>query len=119
VRSNSRRELGARAEALVCHYLTERGFRILGTNVRVGPKEIDVIARRGALIVFCEVRARSTSDFVEPLATLGPRKIQNVRRAAAEYVVQHRLGHFALRFDAASVLFDVPEGRLEYIENAF
>jgi putative endonuclease len=117
--TRSRLELGQRAEALVCQYLCGRGFSIVATNVRVGHKEIDVVARRGGLLVFCEVRARSHCELVSPLETIGLKKIANVRRAAAQYLAQNDLRGVAIRFDAAAVVFDVPEGRLDYIENAF
>jgi putative endonuclease len=116
---SSRRELGVRAEALVEAHLSANGFSILGRNVRVGRREIDLIARRGGLIVVCEVRARSRSDFVSPLATIDARKIRLVREAASVYLRARGLARCAIRFDAAAVLFDVPEGRLEYVENAF
>lgn len=114
-----RRALGARAEGLVCDHLIARGFEIVGRNVRVGAKEIDIVARRGDLVVFCEVRARSSSDFGSPLETIGPRKIRNVREAALGFLIERKWRGFALRFDAAAVVFDVPEGTLDYIEGAF
>lgn len=115
----ARKELGARAETLVCDHLLARGFRIVGRNVRVGPKEIDIIARRGDLVVFCEVRARSNDDFGSPLGTIGPTKVRNVREAAQAFLRDRRWRGVAVRFDAAAVVFDVPEGRLDYVEGAF
>ncbi len=118
--SSKRSELGARAEALVETHLSARGFSILGKNVRVGRRELDLVARRAGLIVVCEVRARSRADFVSPLATIDARKIRLVREAASIYLRSKGLGRFAIRFDAAAVIFDVPEGRIEdYVEDAF
>jgi putative endonuclease len=114
-----RKALGARAEDRVCEHLVARGFRILERNVRVGPKEIDIVARRGDLLVFCEVRARASAAFVSPLETIGPTKIRNIRDAARRYLAEREIRGLAIRFDAAAVVFDVPEGRLDYIENAF
>ncbi len=116
---NDRKRLGDRAESLVCDYLRARGFRILGRNVRVGAKELDIVARRRDLLVFCEVRARASDAFVSPLATIGCRKIQNIREAARRYVVDRETRGLAVRFDVAAVVFDVPGGRLDYVENAF
>ncbi len=114
-----RRQLGARAETLVCDHLSARGYQIVGRNVRVGPKEIDIIARRGELVIFCEVRARSNADFGSPLASIGPSKIHNIREAARGFLLDRRWRGVAIRFDAAAVVFDVPDGRLDYVEGAF
>lgn len=115
----ARRELGNRAESLVCEHLIARGFEIVGRNVRVGPKELDIIASRRGLIVFCEVRARSRSDFGSPLATFDQVKIRRVREAARCWLHAHRVRRVAVRFDAAAVVFDRPEGEIDYVEGAF
>lgn len=118
-RQSERKVLGARAEALACEHLIARGFTILGRNVRVGAKEIDIIARRGDLLVFCEVRARSRSGSISPLETIDRAKAQRIREAARRWLYESRLRRVAVRFDAAAVLFDEPEGTLEYVEDAF
>lgn len=118
-KNEARAALGARAEALVCDLLNERGFEIVARNVRVGRKEIDIVARRGDLLVFCEVRSRSRSGFVAPLETIGPAKVRNVRAAARRWLRERQLRGVAVRFDAASVLFDDPRGVIEYVEGAF
>ncbi len=115
----ARKELGTRAEALVCEHLIARGFAILGRNVRVGPKELDIIATRPGLIVFCEVRARMRSDFGSPLASFDRTKTQRVRQAARQWLYENGIRRVAVRFDAAAVVYDTPEGELEYVENAF
>jgi putative endonuclease len=115
----ARAELGRRAERLVGEYLIAQGFAVLGRNVRVGRLEIDLIARRSNLIVFCEVRARLHDRFVAPAASIDGRKIARVRRAAAAWLRSERPGAADVRFDAASVIFDRPGGRVEYFEGAF
>jgi putative endonuclease len=114
-----RAELGRLAEALVADHLVARGFVVLGRNVRMGRLEIDIVARRFDLIVFCEVRARSHDRFVAPAATIDGRKIARLRRAAAQWLKLHRPGSVDVRLDAASVVFDTPTGRLEYYEGAY
>ena len=115
----ARKELGARAESLVCDHLIARGFAIAGRNVRVGAKELDIIATRGALVVFCEVRARSRADFISPLATFDRAKTARIREAARRWLHERGLRGVAVRFDAAGVVFDRAEGALEYVEGAF
>ena len=117
--SSSRADLARRGEALVASLLEERGFEIYGRNVRVGRLELDVIARRGALIVVCEVRSRSSARPVFPAETISGKKLARVRRATAIWLRQKKLGRVQARIDAAAVLFDGPAGepRIEYYEN--
>jgi putative endonuclease len=117
--SDGRRLLGARAEQMACDHLCAQGFEIVARNARVGRLELDVVARRGGLFVFCEVRSRSSDRLMTPAQSIDPRKVARVRQAAAMWLRGARSGPMQVRFDVASVLFDVPEGRLNYLEGAF
>ena len=99
--------------------LEERGFHICGRNVHVGRLELDVIARRGSLLVVCEVRSRASARQVFPAETIGKKKLARVRRATAIWLRQQKLGRVHARIDAAAVVFDGPGGepRVEYYEN--
>jgi putative endonuclease len=116
---SSRAELGRRAEQLVADRLERHGFCILGRNVRLGRLELDVIARRGELLVFCEVRARAHDRFVAPASTMDRAKIARVRQAAAMWLRSARVQGVDVRFDVATVVFDQPGGRIEYYRSAF
>jgi putative endonuclease len=115
----SRADLGRAAEQLVAERLASEGFRVLGRNVRLGRLELDVIAQREDLLVFCEVRARMHDRFVAPAATVDARKIARCRQAAAMWLRANRPGRVDVRFDVAAVVFDVPGARIEYYEGAF
>jgi putative endonuclease len=99
--------------------LTERGFTIIGRNVRMGRLELDVIARHGSLVVVCEVRSRRRARPVFPAETIRGEKLNRVRRATALWLRREKLGRVQARIDAAAVTFDGPEGkpRIEYYEN--
>ena len=88
-------------------------------NVRVGRLELDLIARRGSLLVFCEVRSRRSANTVFPAETIDRKKLARVRRAAATWLRDQKLGRVHPRIDAAAVVFDGPAGepRIEYYEN--
>jgi putative endonuclease len=115
----SRASLGQQAEEIACRHLQRIGFAIVARNVRLGRLELDVIARRGVLIVFCEVRSRSDDRMLTPAQTIGPLKVRRVRHAAAQWLRHHHHGPVQVRFDVASIVFDVPGGRLNYLEGAF
>jgi putative endonuclease len=114
-----KQRLGARAESIVCEDLAARGYAIVDRNVRVGRNEIDIIARRGRLVIFCEVRARARPDFVSPLATIDAAKVRRVRSAAADWMRAHRCPGDAMRLDAAAVTFAGDPPQIDYVEDAF
>jgi len=114
-----RAALGARAEQMACDHLVAQGFAIVARNVRVGRLELDVIAQRGRLLVFCEVRSRSSDRIMTPAQSIQPQKVHRVRSAAAAWLKQHPAPGRDIRFDAISVVFDRPEGRLNHLVGAF
>lgn len=119
LKTSERAALGARAEQLACEHLERRGFEIVARNVRAGRLELDVIARRGALLVVCEVRSRRSDRVMTPAQSVDYRKVAHVRAAAWRWLRENRPGTSQLRFDVASIVFDTPSGRLNYLEGAF
>jgi putative endonuclease len=59
-----------------------RGYRILGTNVRAGRNELDLIVRRGRSLTFVEVKQRRSGDFGGALGAVDTEKRVRVRNAA-------------------------------------
>jgi putative endonuclease len=81
--------------------------------------ELDVVARRGSLIVVCEVKARATTQFGAPMEAITEQKAFRVRRAGHEFFREYRnTNHgqrLTIRFDVATVLGT----QLEIFENFF
>jgi putative endonuclease len=118
-KQQARAELGLRAEDMACEHLRGLGFEIIGRNIRVGRLEIDIIARRPRLIVFCEVRSRTSDWIMTPAQSIDPAKVRRIRSAAAQWLREADLGPVQARFDVVSVTFDVPGGRLNHLDGAF
>lgn len=78
-----------------------------------------MIARRGSLLVVCEVRSRKRARPVFPAETITREKLARIRRATAIWLREQKLGRVQARIDAAAVVFDGPNGepRIEYYEN--
>jgi putative endonuclease len=117
--SSPRAATGQRGEACVAAHLEQQGFVILARNARVGRLELDLIARRDDLVVFCEVRSRHSAAFLHPIESLDRAKLARLRRAACEWLAAHPQFNAQLRFDAAAVLFDVEPPQVDYFEDAF
>ena len=121
-RADERHRRGRDAEAAVASWFREQGFEIVATNHRVGRLELDVVARKGSLVVVVEVRTRGPGSWTHALGSIDAAKRQRIRRAG-ELLWQRRFRHDEgvdrIRFDAASVTFrdGVPE--VEYVPAAF
>jgi putative endonuclease len=116
---NQRHERGCIGEGLVAARLEAAGYRILARNVRVGRSEIDIVACRAQLVVFCEVRTRSSDALIEPAESIDRAKIGRIRAAAASWLGAQILRFSEIRFDAASVVLGTAEPRITYYEEAF
>ena len=94
------------------------GYEVLERNWRSRLGELDLVCRRGGLVVICEVKARSSDRFGSPLEAVGERKRQRLRRLAALYVAsaggERRTAQ--VRFDVA--VADA-SGHLTVVEDAF
>ena len=77
--------------------------------------ELDVVARRGKLIVVCEVKARATAEYGSPLEAMTPLKVERVQRAGFAFVRTLEERGLRVRFDVAAILGT----QLEMHENAF
>lgn len=60
------REAGDRGEAMAAEYLRENGYELLASQFRCRFGEIDLIARRGGILCFVEVKLRSDRRFGLP-----------------------------------------------------
>ena len=90
--------LGMRAETVAAWYLRLRGYSILETRYRTKSGEIDIIARRGQLLAFVEVKARKTVD--QAILAVTPRNRQRISAAAKTYLsLNPRLGACDIRYD--------------------
>lgn len=108
--------MGAAGEERVAAWYEAHGYDIVVRNWRSRQGEIDLIVRRGELIVFCEVKTRSSTAFGEPFEAVTPAKQGRLRRLAAEWLrAAPGAGRHQLRFDVASVR----GATLDVLEEAF
>jgi putative endonuclease len=93
---------GRWAELAAVWRLRLKGFRILHQRYRSRAGEIDLIARRGNLLVFVEVKARG--DIEAAAYAISPRQRRRIIRAGESYIAaKPQLAALDLRFDAVLV----------------
>ncbi len=119
-RVDVRRVVGAAGEDAVAAWYAAAGYEVVDRNWRVRDGEIDVVAHRDGVVVFCEVKTRRGDAFGRPEEAVTIRKQLRLRALAARWLTSTQLRGNDLRFDVASVR---PDGRggwiVEVIEGAF
>ncbi len=109
--------LGAEGESLACSYLAEKGFAILEKNFYAGRAgEIDLVALKERLLLFIEVKTRSTDRFGGGLYSISLSKKKKLRASAKYFLVKHPQydsSEYTMRFD----LVIVKNGNIQYIED--
>jgi putative endonuclease len=104
------------AERRAARWYRLHGYRILATNCWIVGNELDIVARRGSTIVFCEVKSKTGAGFGDPLEMVTPEKARRVRRAAEAWLAFHHEAHgLDVRFDVVADR----SGRLEHVPDAF
>ncbi len=101
--------LGRRGEDLAHRYLQKKGLRVVARNYKPGgDSEIDIVARQGDLIVFVEVKSRSSAEFGSPDRAIDLEKQKHIVRAARAYVNRAAIEWNQVRFDTISIIFTNP-----------
>lgn len=116
LKSGHNRDLGRKGEADAVLFLEERGFEILERNYRFGRSgEIDVIARKGNLVVFVEVKDRTSDAYGGAPHAVSARKLRTMKLAARHYAARNFLAEdITYRFDVIAI----DKGSLQWIEDA-
>jgi putative endonuclease len=106
---------GLSAESRAAAYLAGRGYAIAARRFKSRVGEIDIVARRGAELVFVEVKARSRLD--DAALSVTPRQQRRIVAAAEAWLADHPDdGACEIRFD---VILVTPNGRAQHIAAAF
>ena len=112
---------GQAGEERASRYLKRRGYKIVDRNVRAGRGELDIVARKGDLLVFVEVK--SYRDREQGLLAVHEDKCERLRSAASAYLGSHsQLTTLQCRFD---LIILTPSGginpfpKVEHLQDVF
>jgi len=111
----NKRQIGTEKEKLAGAYLEKNGYEIIEYNFRCRQGEIDIIAKDGEYLVFCEVKYRSGSKSGTPLDAVDYKKQKIISRCALFYIMKQRLDDVPCRFDVVSVT----DQEIHVLKNAF
>lgn len=106
---------GIAGEAAAKKLLQDKGYGILDVNFETHIGEIDIIASKGNLVVFVEVKARNNYNYGRPIEAVTAAKAKKIVRVAQQYIVSRQLSSRDIRFDVVEVFGD----KLLHTENAF
>lgn len=96
--------LGAWGEREASRLLERRGWRILASNYRFGRREVDLVARRGDVLAFVEVKTRSGDGFGPPEEAVTARKRREIEAVARAFLARHPLVDVDVRFDVVAIV---------------
>jgi len=108
---------GAEGESAACAFLENHGFTIISKNFYAGRSgEIDLVAVKEKLLVFAEVKARSSEKFGGGIYSITESKKKKLRASAKYYLLknpQYNSTEYSSRFD----LIIVKDGKIEWIDD--
>jgi putative endonuclease len=118
---SSTKQTGDEGEQIAVGYLQKHGLEIVETKYRHGKAgEIDVIARDGDVLVFCEVKLRTSDKYGDPEFAITQRKQAQVRKLAELYLWEREIEDQECRFDVIAIK-KFPNAKMEinYLPSAF
>jgi putative endonuclease len=102
------REVGRLGERIAEWFLALKGFEVVGRNLVYAGREIDLLVRRGPLLVAVEVKLRRGAGFGRAVEAVDRRKLSRIEQALAcavareERPVVPRIDLVVIDFDAGS-----------------
>ena len=111
--------LAVLGEDLACEHLRKKGYKIIDRNFRKGYGEIDIVAVYKGVVVFIEVKTRTSNNFGTPFESITSSKIRTLTRTAEFYKMTNPKLPDAMRLDAIAIVINRTnqlEG-IEHIEN--
>ncbi|NLD20121.1 MAG: YraN family protein [Clostridiales bacterium] len=109
------KRIGMIGEEAAAMFLEENGYRLVRRNYRCKVGEIDIIASKGSVLCFAEVKTRQNFNYGRPCESITEEKKKHMRKAAQSYLDEVRIGGFR----PAKIRFDVIEIVVEHTRGAF
>lgn len=112
--NGEKRRLGFFGESKAAAYLKRNGYTIVGRNFRCPFGEVDIIAKKGDVTAFIEVKTRSNDNYGAPNEAVDNRRKQRYKNCVRFYFSGREID-CTVRFD----IIEVTKDGINHIENAF
>ena len=111
---------GAWGETYAARYLRDNGYNIMSANYVCRFGELDIVAEKGGVICFVEVKTRNSKTDTRPMEAVDREKQQKLKMAAKSFLSYAKIIS-ATRFDVCEVYVDDNNllVRINYIKEAF
>jgi len=110
------RATGNEGERLAAESLQIKGYEILQRNYRSKWGEIDIVAKINDIVVFVEVKTKTTDKFGEPWEMINAWKVEQVKKMGEVWCREY--GHEGrVRMDVIGVWLNDTEPRIEHWES--
>jgi putative endonuclease len=110
--------IAVKGEDLAADYLKNKGYKIIERNYRKGYGEIDIVSTKNNLLVFVEVKTRTSNAFGEPFEQITKSKIRTLVKTSEYYKILHPQLPEGMRIDVISVSLDYEsKSNIIHIEN--
>jgi putative endonuclease len=115
---NSKRNLGKWGEDRAVDYLSSKGYSIITRNYHTRHGELDIIASKDGILVFVEVKTRSSHNFSFPEESVTRRKQAYLLDSAANFMELHTGDFTTWQFDVIAIERNGPDIiQIEHFEN--
>lgn len=112
-------DTGKRGEELAEKYLSKLGYEILERNYRSRFGELDLVARHQNVIIFVEVKTRTTIRQGLPCEAVNKEKQHRIRRMARYYLMTTGQSEEACRMDVIEIILQGKGTLIRQITDAF
>lgn len=103
INMNYKQKVGKFGEDLASDYLIRHGYKIIGRNVKISYKEIDIIAKYSKIIVFIEVKTRMSSILGSANDAFSQKKMNTLKKALAYYIYDKNVNENYVRLDLIAI----------------
>ena len=114
-----RHRRGVAGERLALAWLTSCGWQIEAHRFRMGRHDVDLVARRGNVVAFVEVKTRADDSFGSPLEAIGWQKRRSIGRVAEAWRLRHGRPGDEYRFDVVTVVGSGGAQTVEHVPDAW
>ena len=110
-------KIGKWGEEAVAVYLKEHGYEIIARNARTPYGEIDIVARQADIMIFVEVKTRTSNKMGLPEESVNLRKQAHMLACAEHYAAENDIDHWQIDVIAVEGKVGL-EPKITHFENA-